>query len=137
MKAALVIFAAAALSAQKLPPQDAPPQDAPKDVLDFIRTATEALANQDAGNFLSHFDPKMPGYAKFSDDVQALLARSEVSSTIEIVSDRGDNQKQTLVLDWLLQIDENAPSRRIVKCALEKQGKKWKFVSFDPVNLFE
>jgi hypothetical protein len=132
MKAALVLFAAAALSAQELPPQDAP-----KDVLDFIRTATEALANQDADNFLSHFDPKMPGYAKFSNDVQALLARSEVSSTIEIVSDRGDNQKQTLELDWLLQIDENAPSRRIVKCALEKQGKKWKFVSFDPVDLFE
>jgi hypothetical protein len=132
MKAALVIFAAAALSAQELPPQDAP-----RDVLDFIRTTTEALANQDAQDFLSHFDPKMPGYAKFSDDVQALLARSEVSSTIEIVSDRGDNQKQTLELDWLLQIDENAPSRRIVKCALEKQGKKWKFVSFDPVNLFE
>ena len=132
MKAALVVFAAAALWAQ-----EPPPQDAPKDVLAFIRTATEALANQDADDFLSHFDPKMPGYAKLSDDVQALLARSEVSSTIEIVSDRGDNQKQTLELDWLLEIDQNAPSRRIVKCALEKQGKKWKFVSFDPLGLFE
>jgi hypothetical protein len=131
VKAALVILAAAALSAQELPPQDAG-----KDVLAFIRTAAEALANQDAGDFLSHFDPKMPGYAKLSDDVQALLARSEVSSTIEIVSDRGDNQKQILELDWLLQIDQDAPSRRIVKCTLEKQGKKWKFVSFDPVDLF-
>ena len=136
MKAALVIFAAAALSAQELP-LDAPPQDAPKDVLAFIRTAAEALANKDADDFLSHFDPKMPGYAKLSDDVQALLARSEVSSTIEIVSDRGGNQKQTLELDWLLQIDQDAPSRRIVKCALEKQGKKWKFVSFDPLDLFK
>jgi hypothetical protein len=132
MKAALLIFAAAALWAQEFPPQDAP-----KDVLAFIRTAGEALANQDADDFLSHFDPKMPGYAKLSDDVQALLARSEVSSTIEIISDSGDNQKQTLELDWLLQIDQNAASRRIVKCVLEKQGKKWKFVSFDPLNLFE
>jgi hypothetical protein len=132
MKAAFLIFAAAALSAQELPPQDAP-----KDVLAFIRTAAEALANQDADDFLSHFDPKMPGYQKISDGVQALLARSEVSSTIEIVSNRGDNQKQTLNLDWLLQIDQNAPSRRIVKCILEKQGRKWKFVSFDPMDLFE
>ena len=136
MKAALVIFAAAALSAQELPPQDAPPQDAPKDVLNFIRTAAEALANQDAGDFLSHFDPKMPGYGQLSSDVRSLLDRSEVSSSIEFVSDQGDARKRSLQLDWLLQIDQNPPRRKIVKCEIEKRGTKWKIVSFDPIGFF-
>jgi hypothetical protein len=122
---------AAALLAQELPPQDAP-----KDVLNFFRNAAEALANKDADGFLDLFDPKMPGYGQLSSDVRSLLDRSEVSSSIEFVSDQGDARKRSLQLDWLLQIDQDPPRRRIVKCAIEKRGTKWKIVSFDPVGFF-
>jgi hypothetical protein len=122
---------AAALAAQELPPQDAP-----KDILDFFRTAAETLADKDAGAFLNHFDPKMPGYDRLSSDVRSLLDRSEVSSSIEVVSDQGDAHKHTIELDWLLQVDQDAPRRGIVKCAIEKQGTKWKIVSFDPLGFF-
>jgi len=112
------------------------PQDAPKDVLNFFRTAAEALADKDADGFLEHFDPKMPGYGQLSSDVQSLLDRSEVSSSIEFVSDQGDARKRSLQLDWLLQIDQDPPRRKIVQCAIEKRGTKWKIVSFDPVGFF-
>ena len=116
--------------------QELPPQDAPKDVLDFFRTAVEALADKDADGFLDHFDPKMPGYGQLSSDVRSLVDRSEVSSSVEFVSDQGDARKRSLQLDWLLQIDQDPPRRKIVKCEIEKRGTKWRIVSFDPIGFF-
>ena len=117
--------------------QDLPPQDAPKDVLDFFRTAAEALADKDASAFLEHFDVKMTSYETLSSEVQALLERSEVASSIEVVEDHGDDQKHMLQLDWLLRIDMDLPRRQIVKCTIEKQGRKWKITVFDPVDFFK
>lgn len=117
--------------------QDLPPQDAPKDVLDFFRTAAEALADKDASAFLDHFDPEMPDYATISSEVQALVERSEVASSIEVIEDHGDSEKRMLRLDWLLRIDMDLPRRQIVKCTIEKQGRKWKITAFDPLDLFK
>jgi hypothetical protein len=125
------------LQAQELPPQGAPPQDAPKDVLDFFRTAAEALADKDASAFLDHFDAKMTGYETLSSEVRALLERSEVASSIEVVEDQGEELKHALRLDWLLRIDMDLPRRQIVKCTIEKQGRKWKITSFDPIAFFK
>ena len=127
----VVTIVAAFLLAQELPPQNAP-----KDVLDFFRTAVEALADKDADGFLDHLDPKMSGYGQLSSDVRSLLDRSDVSSSVEFVSDQGDASKRSLQLDWLLQIDQDPPRRKIVKCQIEKRGTKWKIVSFDPVGFF-
>jgi hypothetical protein len=131
-----VRIASLILAAHTLLAQDLPPQDAPKDVLDFFRTAAEALADKDADAFLEHFDSKMPGYEALSSDVRSLLAQSEIGSSIEIVEDKGDERRRMLQLDWLLRIDQNLPRRQIVKCTIEKQGRKWKIVSFDPPGLF-
>ena len=49
---------------------------------------------------------------------------------------RVTSQKRTLELDWLLKIDNAEPRRQIVKCQVEKQGKKWKITSLDPVEFF-
>jgi hypothetical protein len=78
----------------------------------------------------------MPGYNQLSGDVRSLLERSEVSSSVEFASDRGDARKRSLQLDWLLEIDQDPPRRKIVNCAIEKRGTKWKIVSFDPVGFF-
>lgn len=128
---AALLFTAAVLHAQELPPQDAP-----KDVLDFFRTAAEALADKDASAFLEHFDSKMAGYETLASEVQSLVERSDIGSSIEIVEDRGDEHKRTLQLDWLLRIDQDLPKRQIVKCTIEKQGRRWKITSFVPIDLF-
>ncbi len=120
--------------------------DTPADVVDFFRMTAEALAtahsddNQfpsDARAFLDRFDPKMPGYGKLRDEVQALVAAVQVGSAIEIVSDEGDDQKRSLELDWVLEIEGQQPRRKIVKCRIERQGKKWKIVALEPVDFFK
>jgi hypothetical protein len=109
----------------------------PKDVGEFFRTAVEALADKDAAAFLDHFDRNMPGYADFRDDMTALLDRSEVVSTVAFVTDDGDTARRVLQLDWDVQIDQDRRRRQIVKCTIERQGKKWKIVAFDPLDLFK
>jgi hypothetical protein len=51
--------------------------------------------------------------------------------------DEGDELKRTLELDWLLKIDTDEPRRQIVKCQVEKQGKKWKITALEPVDFFK
>jgi len=109
----------------------------PRPVLDVFQAASEALANQDAKAFLDQFDDKMPGYAKLRDQVQEMVAIDESASTVDVVTDDGDDNKRTLSLDWVLTIGSERPRRQIVKCTVEKQGKKWKITALDPIEFFK
>jgi len=60
----------------------------------------------------------------------------EIGSTTDVISDAGDDQKRMLELDWVLKIDSGAPRRQIVQCQVEKQGKKWRITSLEPVEFF-
>jgi murein L,D-transpeptidase YcbB/YkuD len=112
-------------------------QNRPPEQMEVFRAVTEALANQDADAFLDQFDPKMPQYAKLRDEIQDLFGiAQEIGSTIDVITDEGDEQKRTLELDWLLKIDNDDPRRQIVKCQVAKQGKKWKITALDPVEFF-
>jgi hypothetical protein len=111
--------------------------DTPADVVELFRTAAAALANKDAAEFLGQFDKGMPGYSQLRDEIEELMARGEVGSAIEIVTDGGDEQKRTLELDWVLEIADQQARRKVLKCAIERRGKKWKIVSFDPVDFFK
>ena len=102
-------------------------------MLDFFRTAAEALANQDTRGFLDQFDRSMPGYGQLRDDVEALQS-SDVTSTLEVAKDEGNEQARVMELDWMLRIDQARPRRQIVKCRIEKQGKKWKITAFEPLD---
>lgn len=112
-------------------------QNRPPEQMEVFRLASEALANQDADAFLDQFDRKMPQYEKLRDEIQDLFGvAQEIGSTIDVITDEGDEQKRTLELDWLLKIDNDEPRRQIVKCQVEKQGKKWKITALDPVEFF-
>jgi len=112
-------------------------QNRPPEQMEVFRAVTEALANQDADAFLDQFDPKMPGYEKLRDEIQDLFgAAQEIGSTIDVITNEGSEEKRTLELDWLLKIDNAEPRRQIVKCQVEKQGKKWKIAALEPVELF-
>ena len=113
------------------------PAQAPKDVMDFFRTAAEALSDDDAAGFLEKFDHGMPGYVTLHDEVETLLAAAEVGSVVEIISDQGDDHNRSLELDWVLEIRDRASRRGIVKCRIERQGKNWKIMALDPVEFFK
>jgi len=112
-------------------------QNRPPEQMEVFRLVNEALANQDADAFLDQFDPKTPQYEKLRDEIQELFGMAqEIGSTIDVITDEGDELKRTLDLDWLLKIDNHAAKRQIVKCRVEKQGKKWKITALDPVEFF-
>jgi len=131
MKLAVALLLAVGLRAQ-----DVPKQDVPKDVTELLRTAADALAQKDAEEFLGKFDRRTPGYGTLEAEVRSLVDRSEVSSTIEIVSSEGDEKRQKLQLDWYLRVDDNRPKRQIVTVTMDKQGRRWKITAFDPVEFF-
>jgi hypothetical protein len=113
------------------------PQTRPPEYMEVFRGLAEALANQDAEAFLAQFDAKMPQYDKLRGEIQELLgAAQEIGSTVDVITDEGGEQNRTLELDWLLKIDNAEPRRQIVKCQVEKQGKKWKIAALEPVEFF-
>jgi hypothetical protein len=116
----------------------------PADVIRLFSDMAEALANDDARGFLGKFDDGMHNYALLRDEVEALLGANEVGSTIEIVSDEGDEQKRVVQLDWLLFINaknvidgQKETRRQIIKCQVERRGRQWKITSIEPVEFFK
>lgn len=113
-------------------------QERPPAQMEVFRNVSEALANRDAEAFLDQFDRKMPQYEKLRDEIQELFGLTqEIGSTIDVITDEGDDSKRMLQLDWLLKIDVQEPKRQIVKCQVEKQGKKWKITALEPVDFFK
>jgi hypothetical protein len=105
----------------------------------FLRGTAIALANaHETGPrpFLDLFDRDMAHYAELRTNLEALAARTEVGNAIEIVTDSGDEKRRTMELDWVLEIPDKAPRRQVLKCTIEKRGKKWIFTSLEPVDFF-
>ena len=114
--------------------------ETPPDVIQFLRSTAAILANVgDFGpqEFLDRFDRDMPNYAAFRGYVEALVARAEIGSAIEIVKDSGDDRRRSIALDWVLEVQDQLPRRKILKCTIEKRGKKWVFTSLEPVEFFK
>lgn len=114
--------------------------ETPDDVIRFLRGTATVLADAHENGpreFLDRFDKSMPGYATFRDYLEALVARTEVGSAIEIVSDSGDEHRRLLELDWVLEVQDQSPRRQVVKCTIEKRGKNWKFISLEPLDFFK
>jgi len=114
--------------------------ETPADVIQFLRSTGTILADaheDGPGQFLGRFDRDMPNYAALRENVESLVARWEVGTAIEIVTDSGDEKRRVMDLDWLLEVQDHRPRRQIVKCTIEKRGKSWTFVALDPVDFFK
>jgi hypothetical protein len=113
-----------------------------EEISDFLGALAAALSEGNGSGFLDRVDHAMPDYYKFEQYIEALIAQDEVACSIDILKQEGDDQAQTLQLDWYLQIHPrdvigNVESRRqTVKAHLERKKKKWKIVALDPITLF-
>ena len=116
--------------------------DTRSQILDLITDLASALSEGNGLAFLDHFDHAMPDYQKLEQNILALTAQNEVSAAIDILKQEGDDNSQTIELDWFLQIrsrEDNGPldrRRETVKCRAEHKKKKWKIVSIEPMALF-
>ena len=118
--------------------------DTAVDVQNVFASAAEALINDDARLFLDSFDSGMPGYAMLQNYSAGMLAAYNVGATIEVITNEGDDRKRTVELDWLLVLSQkgaiNSPPltrRQIVKCTVERRGKRWKITALEPVDFFK
>jgi hypothetical protein len=124
--------------------------DPPKDVIDFFRSVAATLADADrelnntkedtrphATEFLAHFDKAMPGYEEFAAQIEDMVGAGDVLTTVDFVNSEGDERKMTLDLDWLLQCGSARPKRAVIRCTIEKRGRKWKITSIAPLDFFK
>jgi hypothetical protein len=116
--------------------------DSEREAADLIRSAADALSAGKVELFLDSFDPAMPGFDKLRSNVTGLTTEADLSCNIEVRNNEGDDTERTLTLDWILTLEhkDDTPGaterEKTVKCQLKKTGKKWRIVSFDPVDLF-
>lgn len=116
--------------------------DAPRQVFDLLSKIASALSDDDPAMFIEALDPAMPGLQQFRRDLVALTAIADLSNSLEVVSDTGDDTHRADEVDWFLEIVGKSEShtverrREVVKFRLERQGRKWKIVSIDPLNFF-
>jgi hypothetical protein len=111
--------------------------DPAPDVIDLFRQSADALSQQNASAFLDNFDTGMPGYSDLRNEIETLLESTEVGTSIEIISSDGDDRKQDLQIDWMLEIPDQKVRREIIKCRIERRGKKWKITALDPIAFFK
>jgi len=116
--------------------------DAQQQVFDLFTKIASALSDDDPAMFIEAVDPGMPHFQDFRSDLVALTDLADLTNSIEVLSDTGDDTHRAEELDWYLEIvGKSDPHpleqrREVVKFRLERKGKKWKIVSMDPLNFF-
>ena len=116
--------------------------DAQQEIFNLFTKIAGALSDGDPAIFVEAVDPAMPHFEDFRADVTALTDLASLTNSIEVLSDKGDNQHRTEQLDWFLEIAGNTPPhsverrRAVVTFRLERKGKQWKIVGIDPLHFF-
>ncbi len=116
--------------------------DSQNDVRNLIASVADALSAGKEKLFLDFFDRSMPGFDKLRFNVEGLLSQADVGCSIEITSNEGDDAARAVTLDWILTFEKidavpgTTRRQKTVHCRVKKMGKKWRIVSFDPLDLF-
>ena len=92
--------------------------------------------------FLASLDPAMPGFGRLRENVGGWVVRGDVHSSIDLVSNEGDDLTRTITVDWTLNIvvpetgiQRFERSRRVV-CRVARHGRHWKIEGIDPLDFF-
>ncbi|MBK9170316.1 MAG: hypothetical protein IPM24_23035 [Bryobacterales bacterium] len=104
----------------------------------FAALATE-ISEGDAEAALRWFDRRLPGYDKLAAALRALLSQNDVGCSIEFRS----RDELEFEMDWQLDIRTKELSgiferrQERVRSRVEKQGRSWRIVAFEPVSVFD
>jgi hypothetical protein len=116
--------------------------DSADEVWDVLSAMATDLSEGHPVEFLRAFDPAMPGFEELRINVTALVAQEDVQSSIDVTSNEGDNRSRKVEADWLLrmigreQVSGAMNREERVKIGFEKQGKRWRAVSLEPLAFF-
>ena len=109
---------------------------------ELITAMATALGRGDDVGFLSACDSSLSGYATLRTNVAALVATADIESAIDPVRNEGDATAREIEVDWQLNLVDRAGlqrvtrRRQVVKCRLEKRGRRWRVAKLDPVAFF-
>jgi hypothetical protein len=126
--------------------------DSHDDVMEVVTSMAGALAevaDTRAGvvrgnvpKFMAAISKDMPDYDTLKSNVTALVNEGEISSSIQPVSEDGDDRARTIELDWAMEVrslEQDGPivqRREVVHCELRKENKHWKIVAIKPLDFF-
>lgn len=116
--------------------------DSSADVFRVVADMASGLSEDHLPAFSNALSASMPERQKLIDDVRATLDQADVKTSIERISDEGDDQKRTLVLDWQTSFHRKGPDLRImerheaVTLIFAREGKRWKVISVSPLSFF-
>jgi len=116
--------------------------DTHDDVVGLFASMAAALSEINVTQFMDAFDKDIPEYGKLKTGVTALVSQADVSSSVEPLSDDGDETHRTVELDWYLEIKSILPDgpvvhrREVVRCELRKEKNHWKIVALQPIEFF-
>jgi hypothetical protein len=112
------------------------------DVAEVVTSMAAALTDVNVSKFMAAFSKDMPGYGTLENNVTALVKQGDVSSSIQTVTEDGDDQARSIDLDWVLEVrslEQDGPlvrRREVIHCELHKEKKHWKVVSIKPLDFF-
>ena len=116
--------------------------DETSEIYDVFAELATSLSAGDAIAFMRPFAPSMPGYDELRRNIAALCSQAEVTSSIGVVDETGDKDQQAVEVDWLLQVRTTdftggfVRRHEVLKCRLERNGKRWKITALVPVSFF-
>ena len=116
--------------------------DTSQEVVDLLGRLAAALSEGVPEAFLRAIDPSLPDYGRFAANLTALVSQNDVSSSIEIVKQDGDDNVQVVELAWTMEIRGKGQNRSyekresLVRCRLERRKKQWRVLSLEPAVFF-
>lgn len=102
-----------------------------------------ALSDNDGVKFMAYLDKSAPGYYDIEANVNALTAQQDVSTSLDVLEETGDDKQVVDTVDWFLQCtsqdDLQVVTRRRmrVKVTARKEGKHWMIVAIDPRSILD
>jgi hypothetical protein len=117
--------------------------DSADEVWDVVAALASALSEANAAEFLHPFDPSMPAYQKLRDVLAADVRDFEISATVDLVSNDGNDRERTLVASWELEFAPRAAAASVIRretqitLKLRKDGRRWRIFSLDPPTAFD
>lgn len=116
--------------------------DAGAEVWTLFGWLSSALSEDRPNQFVEALDPAMPGYETLRENITGLLREADVESSLEFLSNEGDEHSRTLEVDWTLRITgKEGSAGRVrreehVKCVVKKTGRRWRITLLEPAAFF-
>ncbi len=108
---------------------------------DLLANAASALSEGSQVRFMGYLDKTAPGYEDIESEVGALTAQEDVSASLDVLSESGNDDRVEALVDWFMQMTSKDGTERLVRrrqrvTVTEIHTKSgWKISRIDPISI--